>query len=422
MAVKRAKNQRRPADARNMRPLPYETAPAPRLEFWLVCATAVHAMTLLLLAAAHPDSASAPAQDEQTIELSELSFLPEVETSQEPPLPEPSNEPEASSDAPAVAVTVPKIAASEPAAAETEAYSKRAAAAETDEPPAPVEREPPAAVVAEPGPTEDPRMESERGHSEGADAGPAPGTPGLAEALRAARAGRQGNYGEGRRERGGLGRLHGQRPPDVATIFAPHPSGPIRVDVFDNTQDILVQVTGTSGLSLAPAMAGRGPEVSMPRIKLPIPGRAGKPVATGHARRFERKHSQLVLSSQRLKEMPPGLIRHRGSFFIGQEGEYRFRIVSQNPALLRIDGDDALAHRVKVYNRDGALQMILRPTAPWEKNATVPLDRGSHTFELLYWHLPWPQKGGTGYVYEFGLELFVKPPGKREQPWTPIPE
>jgi hypothetical protein len=85
-------------------------------------------------------------------------------------------------------------------------------------------------------------------------------------------------------------------------------------------------------------------------------------------------------------------IRYRGTFSIDKEGNYAFRLVSDDGSRLFIDG-------IEVINNDGQ-----HPTQSVSGNAY--LERGQHSIEVDYFQGP---------REEIALQLFWTPPGGSEQ-------
>ncbi|MDX2055074.1 MAG: PA14 domain-containing protein [Polyangiaceae bacterium] len=85
-----------------------------------------------------------------------------------------------------------------------------------------------------------------------------------------------------------------------------------------------------------------------------------------------------------------------GRFSVKVQGEYAFRLASDDGSLLWVDGK-------LIVNNDGVHALT-------SKSNTVTLDQGQHKIRVLYFQAKGP------YI---ALQLFVTPPGGSEQPWSP---
>lgn len=85
-------------------------------------------------------------------------------------------------------------------------------------------------------------------------------------------------------------------------------------------------------------------------------------------------------------------ILYTGSVQVSEEGQYRFRVVSDDGAILRIDGE-------VVVDNDGQ-------HGPVSAAALMTLTRGKHQLELRYFQGPRTM---------VALQVFVTPPGGKEQ-------
>ena len=112
---------------------------------------------------------------------------------------------------------------------------------------------------------------------------------------------------------------------------------------------------------------------------------------------------QLNISPRRFDAGFPGIdgrfewfgIRYEGQFRVGREGSYGWKLNSDDGARVSVDG-------VVVVDNDG-----LHP--PATKESRAPLKAGAHTIRVDYF------QGPRFYV---ALELWVTPPGGREQLWS----
>lgn len=108
----------------------------------------------------------------------------------------------------------------------------------------------------------------------------------------------------------------------------------------------------------------------------------------------------LNVPPRRFREGFPGVserfeyfaIRYRGHFQVRVGGFYRFRLVSDDGAILYIDGH-------KVIDNDGQ-------HPPTMKHATIPLEAGEHELFVSYFQGP---------RENIALQLFVTPPDRPEQ-------
>ena len=85
-------------------------------------------------------------------------------------------------------------------------------------------------------------------------------------------------------------------------------------------------------------------------------------------------------------------ILYTGTFYIEKPGEYGWRVLSDDGALVWIDGEE-------VINNDG-----IHP--PKEMDGTTKLTRGSHAIKVWY---------HQGPATEVALQLFITPPGDKER-------
>lgn len=85
-------------------------------------------------------------------------------------------------------------------------------------------------------------------------------------------------------------------------------------------------------------------------------------------------------------------ILYTGTFYIERPGEYGWRILSDDGALVWIDGEEVL-------NNDG-----IHPVK--EMDATIKLTRGAHAIKVWY---------HQGPATEVALQLFIRPPGGQEK-------
>lgn len=113
---------------------------------------------------------------------------------------------------------------------------------------------------------------------------------------------------------------------------------------------------------------------------------------------------KLDISARKFDEGFPGVdgrhewfgIKYSGQFTVKTAGEYEFRLVSDDGATLTID-------RVLVADNDGVHSVE-------EKRGKIRLLAGSHSIEVKYFQGP---------RYQIALQLFVTPPGGKEQLWSP---
>jgi hypothetical protein len=233
---------------------------------------------------------------------------------------------------------------------------------------------------------------------------------GVADAVRNAGQGRGNGYGRAGRGTGsgGLGETHGSGTPSALSLWGGRENGPVRVDVYDNGAEILRE------FRLKPARARMGGEPVPPRYKLPLPEASSGPAGQARSERVGRPNRTLRANRRILDSIPPGLVRFSGRFFTEASGQHAFRVWSKNAALLRIDGKDVIHHRLRVWDAEaGTPTLTFRPLAQSMSEQKLSLDAGSHTFELLYWNVPWP-----GPAYHIGLELTHRAEGGE---WRPLP-
>ena len=88
-------------------------------------------------------------------------------------------------------------------------------------------------------------------------------------------------------------------------------------------------------------------------------------------------------------------IRYTGSFNVATAGAYKFNVLSDDGAVVSVDGN-------KVLDNDGQ-------HAPKNANATVTLTAGKHTLQLDYFQGP---------RYQVALQLWVTPPAGQEKLFT----
>ena len=88
-------------------------------------------------------------------------------------------------------------------------------------------------------------------------------------------------------------------------------------------------------------------------------------------------------------------IRYTGAFYVAVPGQYRFRVVSDDGAILTIDGQ-------RVVDNDGQ-------HATQSRSGEITLEAGNHELVLEYFQGP---------RYHIALQVFVTPPGEKEQIFT----
>lgn len=116
--------------------------------------------------------------------------------------------------------------------------------------------------------------------------------------------------------------------------------------------------------------------------------------------------NELNIAPRDFKEGFPGVdnrfewfaIKYTGSFVAPKAGAYGFRVLSDDGAIVRVDG-------TLVVDNDG-----VHP--PQEKRGTINLTSGKHTLEVDYWQGP---------RYQIALQLWVTPPGAAEKLWNATP-
>lgn len=119
----------------------------------------------------------------------------------------------------------------------------------------------------------------------------------------------------------------------------------------------------------------------------------------------ELRTDEIDISARRFDEGFPGVgernewfaIKYTGSFRVTETGEHRFRLHADDGAILVVDGVD-------VVDNDGVHE-------PRSEYGTIHLEAGEHRFELVYFQGP---------RFDLALQLFIKPPGKRERVFRPV--
>jgi hypothetical protein len=249
---------------------------------------------------------------------------------------------------------------------------------------------------------------------------------GVADAARSAGQGRGTGYGRDRRGTGsgGLGETHGSGTPSALSLWGGRESGPVRVEVYDNGIEILrefrLKPARRCIREIVEAGIPKCTEWEPPHYRLPLPEASTGPAGQARSERVGGASRTLRANRRVLDSIPPGLVRFSGRFFTEASGLRSFRIQSENAALLRIDGKDVIHHRLRVWDAEtGAPTLTFRPQVPSMSEHTLSLDEGSHTFEVLYWNVPWPRSVDPPQAnYRIGLELTHRAEGGE---WRPLP-
>jgi hypothetical protein len=247
---------------------------------------------------------------------------------------------------------------------------------------------------------------------------------GVADAVRSAGQGRGTGYGRAGRGTGsgGLGETHGSGTPSALSLWGGKETGPVRVEVYDNGVEILREFRLKPARRCIRVESGACVEFEPPHYRLPLPEASSGPAGQARSERVGGNDRTMRANRRILDSIPPGLVRFSGRFFKDASGLHTFRVSSVNAALLRIDGKDVIHHRLRVWDAEtGTPTLTFRPRTPSMSEQTVSLDEGSHTFELLYWNVPWPKSVKPDQVraeYHIGLALTHREEGGE---WRALP-
>jgi hypothetical protein len=179
----------------------------------------------------------------------------------------------------------------------------------------------------------------------------------------------------------------------TATAAAPH-----SISLHGGVTVPVIKGSGTFGDDQEHPDALRGVVYFLPENTSKLPDFATlKPFGVLYTR-------QLNIAPRRFDQGFPGIdnrfewfgIRYDGHFTVAKDGDYQWHVVSDDGSIITVDGN-------VVINNDG-----VHP--PTSKTATATLKAGTHTIRVDYFQGP---------RYDIALQLWVTPPGGKEQLWSP---
>jgi hypothetical protein len=186
-------------------------------------------------------------------------------------------------------------------------------------------------------------------------------------------------------------------PPPATATAAPTSSGPRLITLHPGSSVPIIHGSNQFGDDQEHPDKLRGVVYFLPENTQKLPDFATlKPFGAFYTR-------ELNVSPRRFDQGFPGIdnrfewfgIRYDGKFNVAKDGDYQWHVLSDDGSIISVDGS-------VVINNDG-----VHP--PVSKEAKLSMKAGAHTLRVDYFQGP---------RYDIALELWVTPPGGKEQLWS----